>query len=140
EVGAKSGVATVHAHLGLMAWARGEHERALGLLHEGLVLYREVGNQRGIARVLGRQGLVEYSRRDYPRSVALCRQSMRLYEEARDAWEIGRYLWILAAGALGVGQAELSVPLFGAATAARERLDTPLPPVYRSTHDGAVAA
>src|SRR5207249_1624827 len=97
-------------------------------------------NGRGIARMLGRQSLVEYSRRDFARAAALCRESLLLYRAAGDTWEMGRYLWILGGAAFGQGQPERAARLLGAAVAVRERLGVALPPVFQSTHDGAVAA
>ena len=140
HIGERSGAATVLGHLALHAWARGEHERALTLLEEGLALNRQVENRRGTARLLGIQGLVAYSQRDHARAEHLCRESLALHRAAGETWEIGRYAWVLAAAAFGHGQPERAARLFGAVAAVRERLGAPLPPVFQSTHDCALAA
>jgi tetratricopeptide (TPR) repeat protein len=140
EVGAKSGVAVVLSHLAMNAWAKGEYERAETRLSESLALYRAVENRRGIARVLGQQGLVAYARRDYAPAAALCRESVTLHRAVGETWEIGRYLWVLGAAMSGLGQPDRAARLFGAAARVRERLGAPLPPVFRPSHDAAVAA
>jgi tetratricopeptide (TPR) repeat protein len=140
ELGDRSGVAAVLGHLGMAAWARGEHARALVLLDEGLALYREVGDRRGIARLLGNQSLVALAQRDPARAAALCRESLALCREAGDTWAAARYLPIMAGAALALGRPERAARLFGAAAALRGRHGSSLPPVVRPAHDHAVAA
>ena len=140
DLGEKSGVAAVLDHRGMRAWARGHVDQAQTLLSHSLALYREVENRRGIARVLGQQGLVAYSRRDDVQAAALCRESMALHHAVGEIWEIGRYLWVLGAAMAQQGQPEQAVRLFAATRTVRERLGTPLPPVFRASHDIALAA
>ena len=140
HIGERSAVATVLGTLALHAWARAEHERALTLLAEGLALDRQVENRRGTARLLGIEALVALSRCDHAGAERLCRESLALHRAAGETWEIGRYGWVLAAAAFGQGQPERAARLFAAASAVRERVGAPLPPIFQSTHDGALAA
>jgi hypothetical protein len=89
--------------------------------------------------VLGNQSLVRLTQRDYAQSAALCGESLALYRDSGSAWGVGRFLWVLAGAIFGLGQGEKAARLFGAGSALRERLGTPLPPVLRPNYDRIVA-
>ncbi|MGZ3645403.1 MAG: LuxR C-terminal-related transcriptional regulator, partial [Ktedonobacteraceae bacterium] len=140
EVGDKAGIALSYWLSGLVALSQGDALTAHALAEESLMLSREIGDRHGMIHSLSLLAQVTASQGD---SVA----ARAFYEESLAKAKGRDYMDHIAAGLEGLAsvvaaQGELSwaARLWGTATALRETIGTPLPPVERASYEQAVAA
>ena len=127
-------------HLGLVACAQGNYERATALLEEGLALSRELGDLldvgwslRGLADVAREQGA-------FDRSMELYRTSVTLHRERDYLPGLLESLVGLARLAMRRRQSGRAVRLFAAVKTLRDGLGRPPLPVERVRLDEEIAA
>ena len=126
--------------LGLIHLEQGELEAARLLLEESLAIGKQTGVETdavhlalGLARLLALQGDAAAARRLYQESLTLLFE-YKVYEESVAAGLEG-----LAALEAGQGASRQAVWLWGAAHALREAIGATLYPVYRASHEQAIA-
>jgi predicted ATPase len=126
------GVAWSLLNLAAAALYSGKLERAEERLDECLSWSRAGGFKEGIAWSLNLLGCVLRARDDAWRAETMLQDSLRLHWELGDRWRSASVLEALA----GLRR---DPRLFGAATALRTRLGTPVPPVERTQYEKDVA-
>jgi predicted ATPase/DNA-binding NarL/FixJ family response regulator len=77
---------------GMLAWARGDLERAQPALEECLALYQELQEMQGAAWVLNALGMVAVGRGDRDAATPLWEQSVAIYRRFGDGGRLG---WVL---------------------------------------------
>ncbi len=135
ELGSKRDIAT--ALIGL-AWAanyHGEYDRAEALSAESLALYRCLGSRWGMAFALHALGAVAYSRGNQAQAAGFYKESLTLYWAAGEKPTIAGCLENLAKVACAQGQGQRATRLLGAASALRETIGVPMPPVNCPGYD-----
>jgi len=85
-------VADFKSLLGEAAWLRGDHERAVELFEESLVLHREARNRRGIAWSAYSLACASSDRGDYERAKELYEEGIALSREMGGALPLGDLL------------------------------------------------
>jgi predicted ATPase/DNA-binding CsgD family transcriptional regulator len=131
EAGDTVGVARSLTGLGLVRCRQGQPVRALADLEEGIGLYRRLGSRPGVASALCALGQLAASERRAGRAHALLRESLALRRELEEKPGIAECFDLLAAVAVQSGRqqdARSAARLLGAADAAREAMEAPLPP------------
>ncbi len=73
---------------GILAWRRGEYEKALVLHEESLALARELGDERGIAWAVMWRGLVSMRQGDVDAATTLFEESLELFRKLEDKWSM----------------------------------------------------
>jgi predicted ATPase/uncharacterized protein HemY len=160
ELGDRSGIAYALDHLGRVAQEQADYESARALYEESLAIRRELGERSAIANSLNHLGMVASKRRDYGTARARYEESLAIRRELGNRSGIAQSLEALAvlacelqerpgadelAGAGGAFQAveatdaaRAAARLFGAATALREAVGTPVPPSEQEAYRRAV--
>jgi tetratricopeptide (TPR) repeat protein len=130
---------TLH-NLGLAAMIRGEYDRAAALFEQGARLLEEYGVDPD--EVVASMGMVARAQGDYDRAKELFARNL-----AGDRRLNHGSSWLLATkleGTAGLvscqGREEQAARLFGAADAIRNRIGTPIWPVYRHLYERDLAA
>jgi predicted ATPase len=126
--------------MGLISLARGEQIRARELAEEGVTLLREIGDRAGTAESLIDLAWILASSGDNTEAARLYFESFSILQEIQDNEFIPSCLEGLAAVEVDLGEPEWAALLWGKAGEWRERIGTPLPPVYRARYEQAVAA
>lgn len=98
---------------------------------EALALFRELEVRQQIANVLRRLGHAARTAGDVVRATTMTLESLSLYREVEDVVGAVEALETLAGVAAMRERPELAVRWLAAAQAERERLRSPLPPVYQ---------
>jgi non-specific serine/threonine protein kinase len=147
ELGDGRGVASALSAIGMVAQFRGEPERAVALVWEGLALSRRLGPEAGqigqIALGLRRLGLLAYLQGQPDRAEGLVRQALAQYRDlAPHPRSIAVCLVVLACVASAQGRARRAARLFGAAERGPDAYLRQVIPSsrYRDAYDRAVAA
>jgi tetratricopeptide (TPR) repeat protein len=110
---------------GALAQYQGDYGRAVALLGESLVVFRQAGDTQGMAWALNDLGLVAYAQRDYERAAALFEESLALKRHLGDRRDIAASLNNVGFTAATRGDYERATPLLGESLAlAREVGDT----------------
>lgn len=102
---------------------------------EALRLSEAIDDQVGRARALHSLAYVTYKSGDFPLAADLSRETLALRWRMRDIFSLSASFEDLADLAGITGRATDAARLYGAAEALRERLDTPIPPFYRSDYE-----
>jgi uncharacterized protein HemY len=129
ELGDRRLISMPLGHLGRVAFYQGDYERARRLLEESLNISRELQFQEGIAKRLGYLGRLAIKQGDFMEARDLLRESiltMRLTQV--ELWftdSLEAYVAVL----VEAQEMERAVRLLGSASALRERLNRPVPPV-----------
>ena len=110
---------------GVLSLDRGQAERAIGLLSDGLVLYREMGDAQGIAAALNALAVAERQQGDYARATALHEESLAIARSEGNIAGIARILSNLGVVAREIGDLDRATAL-GAESLA----------LYRAVEDG----
>jgi predicted ATPase/DNA-binding XRE family transcriptional regulator len=137
--GDRLGLGRVLEELGVAARFRGDHGRAAALLEEALALLRELGDKRGIALTLLDLGTLASDRAEYEAGAALLAEGLTRLGELGDQRGIAQALEALAVVACARGTSVRAARLLGAATALREAIGAPLPPVEHAAHERTLA-
>ena len=138
ELGFQQDVVDVLNILGLVEYYQGDYLRATGLLEEGLALSHTLKYSMGRACSLSAQAAVALAARNPAQAKALLVESLVSFRQLGMKWYLTRCLEIKAAIDVAERQSVIAARLFGAASALREALGTPLPPLDRPAYDGAV--
>lgn len=130
--------ATTLYSLAVVAHDLSDDDRARGLALAAVDLYRQDGHRRHEALALANLGSIATAQGDYPGAASYLGASLSLQRELGDpagmAFVLERHVGLAAA----MGQAERAVRLAAAATALRERTDTPRPPDVQARLDAAL--
>ena len=111
---------------------RGDYALACEQYQESLAVFEELGEKWGIAHCLLNLGKVGCAQGDYVRAHESYLEPLRIFQELGDRHGLAYTLEAQGSLASLQGQPERAARLWGAATALREALGTPLPPVeYR---------
>jgi predicted ATPase len=135
ELGDKGGIAVTLANLACSAYDQGDYESSRALHEESLSLRRELGDRRGIANSLASLGIIANSQGDYAAGRALFEESLRLRRALGDRRSAAFSLAGMAVACLGESDARGAVILWGAASALRESVGSPLPPGDQAKED-----
>lgn len=125
-------------NLGLVAFRKGEHERAAALHVESLTIARDLGDRHAVVISLTNLGGVAEAREDYGRAAALYEEGILLGREIGAQDEIAEILERLARVAATRGQPLYGVQFGAAAEALREALGVVLAPEQQPDRDRAV--
>jgi tetratricopeptide (TPR) repeat protein len=77
---------------GVMAWFRGDYDRAETFWKDALALFRELGNLTGVAYSFGNLGLAADARGDYEGATASYEEALRLFRELDDRTHVAYML------------------------------------------------
>jgi non-specific serine/threonine protein kinase len=138
--GDKNWMSVALNNLGVVAWRRGDAERAVSLHEEALRLAREIGGDWQVAYTLGHLGTAVTDLRDYERAQTLFRESLILLWDLQDRRNVA---WVLAGFASLLderGMPERAARLCGAIEALLDDLDVALPPSGVTSFSRTVAA
>ncbi|HET8522165.1 MAG TPA: LuxR C-terminal-related transcriptional regulator [Thermomicrobiales bacterium] len=125
---------------GLVAYYRGEPERANSLLKRARANYQSNGFEWGIAWLTGHLAEFAADRHDAPEAVRLRQESLRLYWNHGDRWGVVEAMTEIASLAADTAQAMSAARLFGAADALRESIGIPVTPAFLAGHQRGEAA
>jgi tetratricopeptide (TPR) repeat protein len=125
---------------GLISLLRGEQAQARKLAEEGVTLLREIGDKGGTAESLIDLAWILAAQGDNIEATRLYFESFSILQEIQDNEFVPSCLEGLAAVKADLGEATWAVRLLGKAAQWRQRIGTPLPPVYRARYEQAVAA
>jgi hypothetical protein len=125
--------------LGNLAYFQGDPVSARALLEESLTIYREVGHPWGIVTTLVHLGSIDKDQGDYATARLRYTESLRLSHEIGSKSQIVLTVEALASLAAEQEREENTARLWGAASALRETLGSPLPPKERAAWERAVA-
>lgn len=123
------GIANVLGNLGRAAQEKGDHALASSLYSESLAIHRELGHQGGIASVLKSMGDADHERGDDAMARSRYGESLRILWKMGDRYNIAFLLERFASLALKETQGERAAQLWGAASALRETIGSPLSPI-----------
>jgi DNA-binding SARP family transcriptional activator/Flp pilus assembly protein TadD len=84
DTGNQAAEASALAHLGIVWWGQGEHQRAGEHLMQALMVFRATGDRLGEARALGNLGLVDLEQCRYARAAGRLRKALALYRDIGD--------------------------------------------------------
>jgi predicted ATPase/DNA-binding CsgD family transcriptional regulator len=146
EVGFKLFTAYALSLLGLLALQRGEETLAQSHLEEALRLQTELWHQHGIAWAMYDLAGWHLARRDYAAARTAFEEGLQRSIAVGDQMLVASYLEgvaatvVVQAGEAGaVPMALWAIRLMGAAARLREAIGAPIPPVYRSAYEHALA-
>jgi predicted ATPase/DNA-binding CsgD family transcriptional regulator/tRNA A-37 threonylcarbamoyl transferase component Bud32 len=142
DIGSRSYETLVLAVLGEITFFQGDTTTARQLLEQSCTRYREVGNEIQIAWTLSLLGRVLVAEGDLAGARAVYEESLILEMRANTRYSylnIAPALEGLAAVVAAQGEPTWAARLWGRAEALRETINTPLPPLYRTDYDHAVA-
>ncbi len=118
-------------NLGAAAHYGGDDERAVALLEEALALSVECGYKEGIAWALNERAIVAGRAHDLGRAAEMLLESLRLHRGLGDRWRTISVIEELGGALLLRAEPALAARVLGAAEAARERIDAPVPAAER---------
>ncbi|MDE3230080.1 MAG: tetratricopeptide repeat protein, partial [Chloroflexota bacterium] len=139
-IGDSRSVAGSLTNLGMALLADGRVADAIARFDESLLIRRELGDRGGAAHTLLYLGRAALEQDDQTRASAYFQESFTLRDETGDEEGQAAALEGLAMVAAATGDGELAARRFGAAEAARERIDMPLPTLDRPLYDRWLAA
>src|SRR6266851_682641 len=120
------------------AWLQGDLKRARVLLEEALSEARAMGFTWGVASTLTLLGHLARAQQDYPLARACYRESLALYRRLRNPTYTAWCLEGMAALDCAEHHYERATQLCAAATALRQKEQTPLPPAEQEPFDQTV--
>ena len=115
-------------NLGDVADVEGDRERAQALYQESLALRRQLGEKVGIGYSLMRLSNMALQQGDIRGAYHHYAESLQLFDELGDREHLVYCLEAIAEVAAREGSVETAARLWGAASALREAMGTPLPP------------
>lgn len=138
--GALHGLGLVARHRGDAAAARTLLEESLSIFEHGasfssVIPFHESSVRWGTAEVLADLGRLAHHQREDDKATALHQKALALRWESGEQLGVALSLEGLAAVATARGDAGRGARLLGAATAIREKVGAPLPPVDRAEHE-----
>jgi tetratricopeptide (TPR) repeat protein len=116
-------------HQGDVAREQGDREAARSLYQQSLAAFRGLGDQWGMAGVLADLGNLVRDSGDYTSAHGLYAESLEIFQELGHKRGLARLLECFAGSAAVQSQPERALRLAGAASALRQALGAPLPPV-----------
>src|SRR6266487_1597620 len=125
--------------LGQITLQQDGQAQARDLFEEGRSAFKEAGDQAGMAESLIGLANAATMGGDFAAARGLYKESCLILQRIQYEELISPCLEGLAAVAAGEGELVWAVHLWGAAEALREAIGTPIPPVYRLSHERAVA-
>lgn len=125
--------------LGQITLQQGKQEQAYALFEESVGCFKEVGDQIGTADALMGLASVVALQGELVAACALYQESLALARETDYKEGIPSGLEGLAIVVAEQGELPWAVRLWGTAEVLREAIGTPLPPVYRTSYQQAVA-
>jgi len=131
--------ALVEYFMGLLAYYKGDSERAAVLLEETVALAREGQYKPDLARSLVTLGRVKLALGEVELAARLLREGLGLFREVGHKLGIATALEQLAIVSTVQGNCRQAVLLFSSANALRDAIGAPLLPVDRVAYDSAVA-
>jgi non-specific serine/threonine protein kinase len=136
------GSLTGHAlfHLGVIAYAGGDHERARALCAEAAAIYDAVSLRWPAVDPLGYLGLIACADGDHARAATLFGDVLVRLREQGNPSTIGGGIAGIATLAMAIGEAERAAELFCAAEALRAVGGAPFPLPARDTYEAAMAS
>jgi predicted ATPase/DNA-binding SARP family transcriptional activator/Tfp pilus assembly protein PilF len=126
ELGEQQGIAETLGSLGNVAYLQGDYTAARALYEQCLAIQRELGNRSGIAATLSNLGMVTFQQGDTASARSLVGESLVLRWEFGDKWGIANSLESLASLAHKAEAGERAARLWGAASALREAIGSPV--------------
>jgi non-specific serine/threonine protein kinase len=125
---------------GLVAYYRGDPERAAALLYSAKACYVTCGFEWGIAWLTSHLAEFAADRHDVPEAVRLRQESLRLYWDHGDRWGVVEAMTEIASLAAETAHATCAARLFGAADALRATIGIPVTPAFLARHKRGEAA
>jgi predicted ATPase/Tfp pilus assembly protein PilF len=107
---------------GVLAGNQGDFARQVGIVEEGLKLYKELDDKPGIAQSINNLGSIAYSQGDYSRAEAFYSESLSIRREINDLWGVANSLNNLGSVAFSQGDCERANALHSESLALREEL------------------
>ncbi len=135
EVGDKRGIADALVILAYTAFYQGGPDRMRELLDEALELHRAVGDRRGIALGLYGQGWLAIGQGDYVTAHHRHRESLAILLELGHQWFSILCIEGLAFSASQQAHFVLAARLWGIASALREAIGAPIPPLLELMYE-----
>ncbi len=131
ELQDRGGIAQCLESLGVIAQMQADNNLARALHEESLSIRREMGNKRDIAFSLHNLGILAQEDGECARSYALLTESLTYFRDTGDKNCLVYSFEALASLAVRETRRERGARLWGAASALRDTLGAPLPPVER---------
>lgn len=125
---------------GSVAMDEGDLQRARELKEESLRLYRGIGDIYVVSLIAWSLSRVATARGDYQTAHTLLEECVDHARQLGNKWSAPYFLEGFADVAMGDGNAEHAVKLYGAAEVLRESIGLSFPPADRAFYDGAVQA
>lgn len=129
--GLRAGVLSL---LGKVASQRGDYGQAEALQEECLALRQRMRDRQGIAEALVDLGQVAQVQGVYKCAASCYREALEMYQALRTKHRIAPCLEGVAQLAVAQQRAEAAARLLGAASALRNEIGAPLPPVVQDSH------
>jgi predicted ATPase/DNA-binding XRE family transcriptional regulator len=126
--------------LGNIARARGDDDRALARLTESLEASRAIRDPWHEARALHALGQLRRSQNEAGQAEALFNEALQVSQTIEDRYGLAQGLEGLASVAALTGKAARAAQLFAAASALRDAMEAPVPPIERADYEGSLAA
>jgi predicted ATPase/DNA-binding CsgD family transcriptional regulator len=140
EIGDKWGVASTCMVLGRVALQQGDVTTARSLARESVRLCREVGHRWDTIQSIAILAKVADIQHDRAAALALYQKSLDLAREVGDKVLIASGLEGLAGVVAAQGEPVWATRLWGAATALRETIGSPMPPIEHASYERAMTA
>jgi predicted ATPase/DNA-binding CsgD family transcriptional regulator len=140
EVGDRWGVAAASAYLGQVALQQGDMTTASTLANVSVQLCREIGHRWFMCQALTVLAKVAETEQDQLLARSLYQESLDVVIEVGDKVLIALGLEGLAGVVATQGEPVWATRLWGAASALRETIGAPMPPIERAGYERAVAA
>lgn len=131
ELGERRGLASTLHNLGRIARDRGDLALAESLYQESIEIERELGDRLNLAMTLNHLGNVARELGNSPGAISNYRESLVIRAEFGDRLGCVKVIEDVASLAMTFADARTAVLLLGAASAQREELSAPIPPVDR---------
>jgi predicted ATPase/transcriptional regulator with XRE-family HTH domain/Tfp pilus assembly protein PilF len=125
-LGDQAGIALTVDNLGQLAYRMQDYPRARAYHEQSLAIRRALGDKWGIGKTLSNLGDVAYQEGDYATARACYEESVAFYRDLGDQLGLIESLEVLARLASTQGRPRHAAQLWGAAEAARERIQMPL--------------
>ncbi|MGO9262855.1 MAG: protein kinase domain-containing protein [Bryobacteraceae bacterium] len=130
-VGDRSGMAWSLNHQGDVVRAQGDLPEARRVYEQGLEIFRAQNDGPGVANSLLDLGRLASEEGAHVRAHALFAESLRISRQLGRKWDVAGVLEEMARSAARQGGWERALRLAGAATALRQRIGAPLPPIEK---------
>ena len=135
QLGDQWSIASTLNNLGETARQLGDWPRARKLFQENLAVRRALGDKRGIALALNNLAALALDQADWPQARELLVDSLKLFDSVSNKDGLAMCLDGLAVVENALDRPERAAKLLAAATALREAIHVPRPPVEQAEHD-----